>query len=270
METVKSQYSPSALLNAFKWKYPAMGDDEHERAVLQAYDAFLQANSFVHVEGTQRLLSLKPDGWFGPASARHVAALVQAPASSPNEPRGLILERRIKIPPRPSGAIQPCRQSVQLAAWGAPGKLSVECSTLTNPLLVKNMITAHVGGESYGFNVTGLRQAVESFDRILEHIALNKPELAKRISTAGMFCCRAVRGSTVNFSNHSFGTAIDLKIDGVLDKPGDGFCLPELANIAQIAGQYGWSWGGWFSNEDAMHFEAGEALVKQWAEQAKR
>jgi hypothetical protein len=62
------------------------------------------------------------------------------------------------------------------------------------------------------FRVTGLRPAVES----LAAIFLKVRRLRPRLRTAGMMCCRNVRGSSRSISNHAWGTAIDMKIDGEL------------------------------------------------------
>jgi len=37
-----------------------------------------------------------------------------------------------------------------------------------------------------------------------------------------MLCCRYIRNSKTNISNHSWGTAVDLKLKGVLDVRGAG------------------------------------------------
>jgi D-alanyl-D-alanine dipeptidase len=49
-----------------------------------------------------------------------------------------------------------------------------------------------------------------------------------------MLCARFVRGSTTTISNHSWGTAIDLTLDGVLDRRGDGRVQVGLTRIAPI------------------------------------
>jgi D-alanyl-D-alanine dipeptidase len=48
-------------------------------------------------------------------------------------------------------------------------------------------------------------------------IAKEQPAVYAGLGSAGMLCCRLVRGSTTAISNHSWGTAIDLTLNGVLD-----------------------------------------------------
>ena len=81
------------------------------------------------------------------------------------------------------------------------------------------------------------------------------------LGSAGMLCCRFVRGSTTSISNHSWGTAIDLTINGVLDKRGNGQVQYGLALIAPIFNQHGWYWGAGFATEDGMHFEISQDLL---------
>jgi len=77
-------------------------------------------------------------------------------------------------------------------------------------------------------------------------------------------CCRYVRGSTSSISNHSWGTAIDLTLNNVLDKRGDGMVQYGLTVIAPIFNEHRWYWGAAFKTEDAMHFEVGRALLEQF------
>jgi Putative peptidoglycan binding domain/D-alanyl-D-alanine carboxypeptidase len=79
-----------------------------------------------------------------------------------------------------------------------------------------------------------------------------------------MLCARFVRGSTSALSNHSWGTAIDLTLDGHLDQRGDARVQVGLARIAPIFNRHGWFWGAGFRIEDAMHFEASDELIRKW------
>ena len=79
-----------------------------------------------------------------------------------------------------------------------------------------------------------------------------------------MLCARYVRGSQTNISNHSWGTAIDLTIEGQLDPRGNNQVQFGLQLIAPIFNAQGWFWGAGFTTEDGMHFEAGQALAGGW------
>lgn len=78
-----------------------------------------------------------------------------------------------------------------------------------------------------------------------------------------MLCCRKQRGSN-KISSHSWGTAIDLKLDGKLDVRGNRKVHYGLSLIAPIFNRHGWFWGAAFRTEDAMHFEVGKAKLDQW------
>jgi D-alanyl-D-alanine carboxypeptidase len=70
---------------------------------------------------------------------------------------------------------------------------------------------------------------------------------------------------TTAISNHSWGTAIDLTLEGILDTYGDGRVQVGLTLIAPIFNRRGWYWGAAFRKEDGMHFEASKALIEPWA-----
>jgi D-alanyl-D-alanine dipeptidase len=95
-------------------------------------------------------------------------------------------------------------------------------------------------------------------------IASNQRLVYRVLGTAGMLCARYVRGSTRNISNHSWGTAIDLTIAGILDPRGDNQIQFGLHLISGVFNSNGWYWGAGFPTEDAQHFEAGLALVQGW------
>jgi hypothetical protein len=99
---------------------------------------------------------------------------------------------------------------------------------------------------------------------IIAQIATAAPAVHAGLGTAGMLCARLVRGSTHSVSNHSWGTAIDLTLNGVLDRRGDRMVQRGLAEIAPVFNEHGWFWGAGFGTEDAMHFEVGDELIRRW------
>jgi hypothetical protein len=85
-----------------------------------------------------------------------------------------------------------------------------------------------------------------------------------------MFCARLISGSQ-SISNHSWGTAVDIRIGSILDgvqSPSartDGRTLAGLAAVAPFFNRAGWYWGAGFSSfEDGMHFEVADETVRQW------
>jgi peptidoglycan hydrolase-like protein with peptidoglycan-binding domain len=148
--------------------------------------------------------------------------------------------------------------------FGMPREtFSQDCQAITNPVLKRNVVRESVGP----FTVEGLRPAVASLKQVFGEIATAQPDLYRLMDTAGMLCCRYQRGSTTAISNHSWGSAIDLKINGVLDARGDNRVQVGLTLIAPIFNRYGWYWGALFGTEDAMHFEASQSLAQNFKQQ---
>jgi hypothetical protein len=137
---------------------------------------------------------------------------------------------------------------------------SQDCQPVTDEKLKRNLSRRSVGP----FNVTGLKPAGDSLHVVLDEIAVAHPEFYTALGTAGMLCCRYQRGSTKSISNHSWGTAIDLKLNNHLDFRGDGNVQYGLVLIAPIFNKHGWYWGAAFKTEDAMHFEASKSLLDSW------
>ena len=169
----------------------------------------------------------------------------------------------VPTPPRESinqGLTSPNAEFMS-RSLGKPGSLTTDCSSVTNPQLKRLLVTKNVGP----MNVTGAKPAIEALDRLFAQVQREKPELAKQLGTAGMLCVRKVRGGT-NFSNHSWGTALDIKINGKLDAVGDSKTQVGLNELAPYFQREGFYWGAGFSRarEDSMHFEASEQLVQRW------
>jgi hypothetical protein len=92
-----------------------------------------------------------------------------------------------------------------------------------------------------------------------------KPDLYALLGTAGMLCVRYVRGSTTNFSNHSWGTAIDITIGGVLTPRGSTTVQQGLVDLCPFMNAEQFFWGAGFSpTPDGMHYEASSELIAQW------
>lgn len=156
--------------------------------------------------------------------------------------------------------------SFQTEMFGAPrDALSDDCEPMTNEKLKAMLVTEDVGP----IRVSMLRPAVESLNVVFQNIKAADEELYKRINTAGALCVRRIRGSANSVSSHSFGTAVDLNIDGVLDTLGDGKTQLGLTIIADFFQAEGWFWGASFSREDSMHFEVSKEKVSQWRGEGK-
>ena len=82
----------------------------------------------------------------------------------------------------------------------------------------------------------------------------------------GAPCAAAVlaRSSRSAVSNHSWGTAIDVKLQGQLDGFGDGGTQFGLLLLAELFNEEGWYWGAGYRREDSMHFEVGVETLRKW------
>lgn len=171
------------------------------------------------------------------------------------------IAKLIGVPSNLNPGVSSAKQATMLALLGNPrSSFDAACREVTNPVL-KGLIDIQSVGP---FRVQGLRPAVAAMKTILEEIRTNVPDVHAGIGTAGMLCARLVRGSEHAISNHSWGTAIDLTLDGILDTRGDNLVQEGLTRIAPIFNAHGWFWGAGFRTEDAMHFEAGDELIRKW------
>jgi murein L,D-transpeptidase YcbB/YkuD len=138
------------------------------------------------------------------------------------------------------------------------------CFDVTNRRLDEFIVRRDVGP----FKVTGLQPAVDSLADVLAEIKQSNPGLHDRLGTAGMLCVRRIAGS-VNTSNHAWGTAVDLRVDGVLNIVGNDMALPELLEIAPVFHRHRWFWGAEFPHEDSMHFEISLEKMQQWQNEGR-
>jgi putative peptidoglycan binding protein/D-alanyl-D-alanine carboxypeptidase-like protein len=165
----------------------------------------------------------------------------------------------IPIPSNINLGLNSARQLTMKSIFGAPrGSFNSTCQPVTNTVLKSMIRTVDVGP----FRVTGLVPAIDSLKEVLADIREEQPEVFAGLDTAGMLCARFMRNSH-NISNHAWGTAIDLTLNGILDNPGNNTTQRGLALIAPIFNRRGWYWGGRFPKEDAMHFELSDQKIRE-------
>lgn len=167
-----------------------------------------------------------------------------------------------KVPATINVGVRSAKQQTMLALLGNPrSSYAVDCQPVTNAILKKLIVLEDVGP----FRVTGLKPAVDDLRKIFSNVKASNPQLYSALSTAGMLCCRLVRGTkTGAISNHSWGTAIDIKINDELDRRGDDKVLKGLVDLAPFFNQQGWFWGAGFGTEDGMHFEVGDERIREF------
>jgi hypothetical protein len=137
---------------------------------------------------------------------------------------------------------------------------SQECQPVTNQRMIAALETRQIAG----FRLTMLRPALDSLGNIVERLRVEEPEIYAALGTAGALCARLVRGAGSTVSSHAWGLAVDLTLKRQLDAHGDGFTQFGLVVLAEFFNDAGWFWGAAFSREDSMHFEVGEALLREW------
>jgi hypothetical protein len=159
------------------------------------------------------------------------------------------------------GLTQP-RNAAMLDVLGRPrDSFTTDCAPVTNPRLRDLLETREVGP----IRVTMVRPALDSLARILARLEADEPEVYAALGTAGALCARLIRGSSTAISNHSWGTAIDVKLEDELDGFGDGGTQFGLLLLAELFNEEGWFWGATYSREDSMHFEVSEETLRRWA-----
>jgi hypothetical protein len=236
------------------------------RAIVKFQASFLpHPDGRVDAQGrTWRHLNNAPASEMPPRPAQSPAASVaraQALPTSSSTAQDLIA--RIPRPARGTinQGLSAVSSSFMVQQLGQPrSSYSANCQPITNATLQKHVVTESVGP----FKVTGLRPALASLREALSQVKREQPAVYAALGTAGMLCCRYIRGSSTNISNHSWGTAVDLTLKGVLDRRGDNMVQVGLSLMAPIMNQHGWYWGAAFGTEDAMHFEASRSLVSKW------
>lgn len=154
--------------------------------------------------------------------------------------------------------------SVINGAYNPNGK----CTVVNNPVFKAKLATRNVGP----FKVTGLNVALDSLAAIFSRVESEVPDLYALLQTEGMLCARFTKikqpdGSIKigpDVSNHSWGSALDIKLGGILDPQGDNKVQRGLLVLSTYFNSAGWYWGAAFPTEDAMHFEVSKSLLANW------
>ena len=157
-----------------------------------------------------------------------------------------------------SAAKQATMRTLFGPAW--QGTLGADCGEI-NPDYRKFVTTKDCGP----FKTTGNSVFLMAVSRAFFNVFQANPALYHALGTAGCLCARLVRGSNTSPSNHSWGTAIDITISGVLDQRGDDLCQRGLLALYPFMHVEGLYWGTEFGTEDSMHFEAADETLWRWA-----
>eukprot|EP00163_Fabomonas_tropica_P029667 TRINITY_DN643_c1_g1_i2.p1 TRINITY_DN643_c1_g1~~TRINITY_DN643_c1_g1_i2.p1 ORF type:complete len:868 (+),score=229.84 TRINITY_DN643_c1_g1_i2:250-2604(+) len=104
------------------------------------------------------------------------------------------------------------------------------------------------------FCTTGLAPVLQRLRTAFDSVKKADRTLWSQLGTAGSLCCRYI-GGTTSYSNHAWGGAIDLKINGKLDPYNNNKVYNGLIDLYPHMHEAGFYWGAAFSREDGMHFE---------------
>lgn len=116
------------------------------------------------------------------------------------------------------------REDTMLSLLGAPRRPLGNSNCFNNRAsdLVKRLT---VTGEVGHIRFKGVRPAVESLTDILNRVRVQNPAHFQSLGNAGMLCVRTRRPTSGahsdKISNHSWGTAIDISVDGEADTTPD-------------------------------------------------
>lgn len=165
------------------------------------------------------------------------------------------------LPPRETinRGLQSPTNAFMLSKFGEPrSSYSQECRPPTHPKLISATDRIQFGRTT----VSGIRPAIASLRLIIADIMREQPDVYKHLGSAGMMCCRYQRGSNQAITNHSWGTAIDVSVDGVPQPYGQRSVWLGLLLIGPIFNRHGWYWGaGYKRKTDSHHFECGVGLL---------
>ena len=171
------------------------------------------------------------------------------------------LDAQIPIPPSSSFNINlsSADEATMLRLLGVPGRKSENCSPVTGPFKAR-IVTASVGP----FRVTGLDVAVDLLKAAFDEAGQQIPDVVAAVKTAGMLCVRHKRNNPNSFSNHSWGTAIDLFFGTDVVPQGVKKTHRGCLLLAPFLNNHGLYWGAGFSGSsvDSMHFEVSKETIQ--------
>src|SRR5690242_10255628 len=143
-------------------------------------------------------------------------------------------------------------ESTMVSLLGRPIDVTeTKCDNNKISTLVRKLrITANVGP----FKVTGIKPAVSSLQAIFKEAQDKEPELWGSLTSAGMLCCRLRKPTSgrksTQLSNHSWGTALDVAVDGEADGGRDRKVQLAIAILIPIFNKFGWFSGAGFTTAE--------------------
>ncbi len=168
----------------------------------------------------------------------------------------------VPIPPKEvmNPGLSSATEATMLKALGTPGERTKECSEPTGKIKKRIVFGVQVAPH---VKVSGFDFAVESLRQLFAEVQTKRPDVFDEVRTAGMLCVRHRRANPSKFSNHSWGTAIDLFFGKGVVPQGKKVAHRGLVVLFPFFNQRGWYWGAEFSGDsvDSMHFELSEETI---------
>jgi hypothetical protein len=145
----------------------------------------------------------------------------------------------VPIPPRINLGLSACREDTMLEKFGTPGDLTDKCAVVEGDIKARIKYRIDVGP----FKVNGLDYAIESLGQIFSVLSSKHHDTYGQIQTAGMLCVRRIKHNPAHYSNHSWGTAIDLYFGTGVVPQGKAMTQRGFLDIYKTFNQHGWYWG---------------------------
>jgi len=176
--------------------------------------------------------------------------------------------RKAELPPFNDGLNSASAGTMSALLGNPSGALTIN----DQPNLASATVKALRETRNFGtFSATGIKPALDSLGRIMDDVRDAAPDLLAAVGSAGMLVVRLRHPtsgppSTLP-SNHSWGTAIDITIDGNrADTSPDGLLQKGIADLIPFFNAEGWFSGvGFTKAEDDTHFEVAEETIRAWA-----
>jgi D-alanyl-D-alanine carboxypeptidase len=167
----------------------------------------------------------------------------------------------VDIPPKNTfnKNLSSATEATMLQLFGVPGERTDDCSPATGAFKKRILSRVDVGP----FKVSGLDIAVKSLKAAFDEAEEQIPNVVAVVKNDGMLCVRHKRNNPNSFSNHSWGTAIDLFFGTQVVPQGTPKTHRGVLQLAPFFNKHGWYWGAGFSGKsvDSMHFELAEETI---------
>jgi D-alanyl-D-alanine carboxypeptidase len=151
-------------------------------------------------------------------------------------------------------------EETMLKIFGAPGRKTADCSPASDDFRKQLAAKVNVGP----FSVSGLNVAVASLKGVFAEAEEQIPDVVAAVKNDGMLCVRHRRGIPAAFSNHAWGSAIDLFFGDAAAPEGARKAHRGCVQLAPFFNKHGWYWGAGFPGRlvNSMHFELAEETIK--------